>query len=63
MHDQELRSKGWFGRTGKDGFIYRAWMKKQGIPAHEFNKPIIGICKPGLNLPLQLAFFATWQNG
>ena len=42
---QELRSKKWFGRKGKDGFIYRAWMKKQGIPAHEFaGKPVIGIC-------------------
>jgi len=41
----ELRSRQWFGRTGKDGFIYRAWMKNQGIPAHEFEgKPVIGIC-------------------
>ncbi|MDP4249638.1 MAG: IlvD/Edd family dehydratase [Bacteroidota bacterium] len=40
-----LRSSNWFGRTGKDGFIYRAWMKNQGIPAHEFHgKPVIGIC-------------------
>lgn len=40
-----LRSQGWFGRKGKDGFIYRAWMKKQGIPAYEFDgKPVIGIC-------------------
>lgn len=43
--EKELRSRGWFGRTGKDGFIYRAWMKKQGIPAQELaGKPIIGIC-------------------
>lgn len=43
--DQHLRSRDWFGRKGKDGFIYRAWMKKQGIPAYEFSgKPIIGIC-------------------
>src|SRR4051812_18425123 len=39
------RSRDWFGRTGKDGFIYRAWMKNQGIPAHEFDgRPVIGIC-------------------
>jgi L-arabonate dehydrase len=45
MDSENLRSKHWFGRKGKDGFIYRAWMKKQGIPAYEFNnKPIIGIC-------------------
>ena len=43
--DQHLRSRDWFGRKGKDGFIYRAWMKKQGIPAYEFSgKPVIGIC-------------------
>ncbi|HEX4849978.1 MAG TPA: dihydroxy-acid dehydratase, partial [Puia sp.] len=40
-----LRSRNWFGKTGKDGFIYRAWMKNQGIPAYEFEgKPVIGIC-------------------
>ncbi|KAA9346238.1 IlvD/Edd family dehydratase [Larkinella humicola] len=40
-----LRSQEWFGRTGKDGFIYRAWMKNQGFPHHLFeNKPVIGIC-------------------
>ncbi len=40
-----LRSQGWFGRKGKDGFIYRAWMKNQGIPDDEFKgKPVIGIC-------------------
>lgn len=43
--EQQLRSSGWFSCTGKDGFIYRAWMKKQGIPSYEFQgKPIIGIC-------------------
>ncbi len=41
----KLRSQEWFGRTGKDGFIYRAWMKNMGIPAAEFSgKPVIGIC-------------------
>ncbi|WP_411274908.1 IlvD/Edd family dehydratase [Daejeonella sp.] len=40
-----LRSQEWFGKKGKDGFIYRAWMKNQGIPAYEFEgKPVIGIC-------------------
>ncbi|HTQ66784.1 MAG TPA: IlvD/Edd family dehydratase [Puia sp.] len=43
--EQNLRSLGWFGKKGKDGFIYRAWMKNQGIPAYEFEgKPVIGIC-------------------
>src|SRR5687768_13489160 len=42
----KLRSRGWFGKEGKDGVIYRSWMKKQGIPSFEFDsgKPIIGIC-------------------
>jgi L-arabonate dehydrase len=45
MSDKTLRSQNWFGRTGKDGFIYRAWMKNQGIPDEEFRgKPVIGIC-------------------
>ncbi len=45
MEEQKLRSAEWFGRTGKDGFIYRAWMKNQGFPHHLFkDKPVIGIC-------------------
>ena len=45
MKENQLRSRNWFGRTGKDGFIYRAWMKNQGIPADMFEgKPVIGIC-------------------
>ncbi len=40
-----LRSAQWFGSTDKNGFMYRSWMKNQGIPDHEFQgKPIIGIC-------------------
>ncbi len=43
--DKKLRSTNWFGKTGKDGFIYRAWMKNQGIPSYEFDgRPVIGIC-------------------
>src|SRR5437763_5924863 len=45
MEEKKFRSSGWVGRKGKDGFIYRALMKKQGIPAYELNgKPVIGIC-------------------
>ena len=40
-----LRSAAWFGSADKNGFMYRSWMKNQGIPDHEFQgKPIIGIC-------------------
>jgi L-arabonate dehydrase len=45
VEQHNLRSSNWFGRKGKDGFIYRAWMKNQGIPADMFEgKPVIGIC-------------------
>lgn len=41
----QLRSRDWFGKRGRDGFIYRAWMKNQGFPADEFeDRPVIGIC-------------------
>lgn len=41
----KLRSQDWFGKEGKDGFIYRSWIKNQGWPHHQFkNKPVIGIC-------------------
>ena len=40
-----LRSAQWFGTNDKNGFMYRSWMKNQGIPDHEFQgKPVIGIC-------------------
>lgn len=42
---KKLRSQQWFDRKGKDGFIYRAWMKSQGIPNDGFRgRPVIGIC-------------------
>ncbi|MBO9537383.1 IlvD/Edd family dehydratase [Herbaspirillum sp.] len=42
---RKLRSAGWFGTADKNGFMYRSWMKNQGIPDHEFQgKPVIGIC-------------------
>lgn len=43
--NKDLRSQDWFGKEGKDGFIYRSWIKNQGYPAHQFKgKPVIGIC-------------------
>lgn len=46
MKTPKFRSTDWFSRDGKDGFIYRAWFKKQGIPHDELDggKPVIGIC-------------------
>ena len=45
MKDSSRRSQGWFGRSGKDGIIYRSWMRKSGLPDHAFDgRPVIGIC-------------------
>jgi L-arabonate dehydrase len=45
MAKSKLRSQNWFGKTGKDGFIYRAWMKNQGPTPDMFDgRPVIGIC-------------------
>jgi dihydroxy-acid dehydratase len=42
---KKLRSQDWYGRTDRDGIIYRAWMKNQGWPHNLFDgRPIIGIC-------------------
>jgi L-arabonate dehydrase len=41
----DLRSRNWFGKTDKMGFIYRSWMKNQGFPPDLFDgRPVIGIC-------------------
>ena len=48
MNDEKKstrRSQSWFGREGKDGFLYRSWMKNQGHPHDLFDgRPVIGIC-------------------
>jgi len=45
MKKDKLRSQEWFGREGKMGFIYRSWMRNQGIPDEGFDgRPVIGIC-------------------
>lgn len=39
------RSQSWFGGTGKDSTIHRAWMLNQGTPPDSFDgRPVIGIC-------------------
>jgi dihydroxy-acid dehydratase len=42
---KQMRSQAWFGRDGRDGFLYRSWMKNQGWPHDLFDgRPVIGIC-------------------
>src|SRR5215475_9476693 len=41
----QLRSQAWFGKIDKMCFLYRSWMKNQGLPHHLFDgRPVIGIC-------------------
>src|SRR4051812_39267467 len=47
MSDEKrtYRSAGWFGKTDKDGFAHRSWMRNQGLPDSAFDgRPVIGIC-------------------
>ncbi len=45
MTEKSLRSQEWFGREGKMGFIYRSWMRNQGLTDEAFDgRPVIGIC-------------------
>ncbi|MFT5169258.1 MAG: L-arabonate dehydrase [Saprospiraceae bacterium] len=42
---KKLRSHDWFQRRDKMGFIYRSWMRNQGLPDDTFDgRPVIGIC-------------------
>lgn len=42
---KKFRSSEWFGPADKNGFLYRTYMKGQGLPDHEFDgRPVIGIC-------------------
>src|SRR5271154_596489 len=42
---RKYRSSAWFGKTDKDGFVHRSWMRNQGLPDHVFDgRPVIGIC-------------------
>jgi dihydroxyacid dehydratase/phosphogluconate dehydratase len=59
----KLRSAEWFGTQDKNGFMYRSWMKNQGIPDHEFEgKPIIGICNTWSELTRATPTSASWPN-
>jgi L-arabonate dehydrase len=46
VSDKKLRrSQGWFGKTDRDGFVHRSWIKNQGYPDDLFDgRPVIGIC-------------------
>jgi L-arabonate dehydrase len=57
---KKLRSQSWFGKHDKDGFIYRSWMRNQGLPSHLFDgRPVIGICNTFSELTPCNAHFRT----
>jgi dihydroxy-acid dehydratase len=57
---KQLRSQSWFGKHDKDGFIYRSWMRNQGLPSHLFDgRPVIGICNTWSELTPCNAHFRT----
>ncbi|WP_373356483.1 L-arabinonate dehydratase [Pseudoroseicyclus sp. CXY001] len=41
---RSLRSREWYGGTGRDSIYHRSWLKNQGYPADLFDgRPVIGI--------------------
>ena len=56
----KYRSAAWFGKSDKDGFIHRGWMRNQGLPDHVFDgRPVIGICNTYSELTPCNAHFRT----
>lgn len=70
---KKLRSQEWYGREGRDGFVYRSWMKNQGWPHDLFEgRPVIGICNTWSELTPCNAHFrelaeyvkrGVWESG
>ena len=59
----KLRSQSWFGRQDRDGFMYRSWMKNQGLPHDLFDgRPVIGICNTWSNSRPATRIFASSPN-
>ena len=67
------RSQASYGKSDKDGFIHRSWMKAQGFPNDVFDgRPVIGICNTWSELTpcnshlRELAEFVkrgVWESG
>ncbi len=67
------RSRAWYGKHDKDGFIHRSWMKNQGFPEHVFDgRAIIGICNTwseltpcnsGLRMLAERVKRGVWEAG
>ncbi|GLY65179.1 dihydroxy-acid dehydratase [Amycolatopsis taiwanensis] len=68
-----LRSRAWFGATGRAGMVYRSWMRSQGFGAEVFDgRPVIGIatsaselapCNAHLGRVAEAVKRGVWQAG
>jgi dihydroxy-acid dehydratase len=57
---RRLRSAEWFATTGREGVLYRSWLKNQGLPDDVFDgRPVIGICNTFSELAPCNAHFRT----
>lgn len=71
--DPERRSQGWFGGTGRNGFIHRSWMRNQGFAPDVFDgRPVIGIattwseltpCNAHLRAVAEAVKRGVWESG
>lgn len=69
----ERRSQGWFGGTGRNGFIHRSWMRNQGFAPDVFDgRPVIGIattwseltpCNAHLRAVAEAVKRGVWESG
>jgi len=68
-----LRSREWFGGTGRNGFIHRSWMRNQGFADDVFDgRPVIGIastwseltpCNAHLRDVAEAVKRGVWESG
>src|ERR1700754_3701636 len=68
-----LRSRAWFGATGRSGMTHRSWMRNQGFGPEVFDgRPVIGIattwselapCNAHLHRVAEAVKRGVWQAG
>src|SRR5208283_5332212 len=71
--NRELRSRQWFGATGRTGMGHRSWMRSQGFTSEVFDgRPVIGIattwselapCNVHLHRVAESVKRGVWQAG
>ena len=60
---KNLRSKDWFGKSDKMGFVHRSWLRNQGYPDDYFQaNPSSAFAIPGGSYALQRTFPRFCRN-